>query len=341
MTQPTLRITGFLALAIVLATASPASENASQRGAVSGGAGHVIPDWFKSSFLDIREDVDEATESGKHVMLFFDLNDCPYCERMLAESFGADPFMSFIREHFDVIAINVQGDREVAFNEEVGVSEKALAELLNVRGTPAILFLDRHNKPVVRVDGYRAPARLQQVLSYVSSKSYRTMSLANYVERHAPADVYVLRDHALFREIRDLSAVRGPLALIFEDRGCHDCAEFHERLLSRADVKEVLREFTVVRLDTHSPGEIIAPAGNATTARELARHFDMTYRPGVLLFDDGKLVRRHDSLLYVFHFTESLRYVAGGFHKTLDYEAFKEQHREALLSRGIDIDFAQ
>ena len=36
------------------------------------------PDWFKESFLEIQDDVDEATEEGKHVMLFFQLNACPY-----------------------------------------------------------------------------------------------------------------------------------------------------------------------------------------------------------------------------------------------------------------------
>ena len=32
--------------------------------------------------------------------------------------------------NFDVIAINIQGDREIAFNEEVSVTNKQLAEIL-------------------------------------------------------------------------------------------------------------------------------------------------------------------------------------------------------------------
>ena len=145
---------------------SPAGTMAAgeqKRGVIKGGVAHAAPDWFKESFLDIREDVDEATEANRHVLLFFQLNGCPYCDRMLREAFETDPLMSYIQQHFDVIAINVRGDREIAFNEDTSVSEKELSELLKVRSTPGIMFLNADNKPVVRVDGYRAPERFKLV----------------------------------------------------------------------------------------------------------------------------------------------------------------------------------
>jgi len=39
------------------------------------------PKWFKESFLDIREDVDEAAESEKRIILYFYQDGCPYCPR--------------------------------------------------------------------------------------------------------------------------------------------------------------------------------------------------------------------------------------------------------------------
>jgi hypothetical protein len=33
-----------------------------------------VPGWFKDTFLEIAEDVDEASKQGKHVLLFFQLN---------------------------------------------------------------------------------------------------------------------------------------------------------------------------------------------------------------------------------------------------------------------------
>ena len=48
----------------------------------------------------------------------------------------------------------------------------------------------------------------------------------------------------------------------------------------------------------------------------LAEQHEMSFRPGVLIFDEGKLVRRHDSLIYTFHFSEGLRFIAGGHYRT-------------------------
>ncbi|MBI3874070.1 MAG: thioredoxin, partial [Arcobacter sp.] len=53
---------------------------------ISGGSEHEIPTWFKQSFLDIPEDVNEASKNNKHLMLFVDLDGCPYCTKMLNES---------------------------------------------------------------------------------------------------------------------------------------------------------------------------------------------------------------------------------------------------------------
>ena len=56
-------------------------------GKVVGGSMHEIPSWFKDSFLEINEDIEEAKENNKHFMVFMDLEGCPYCTRMLKENF--------------------------------------------------------------------------------------------------------------------------------------------------------------------------------------------------------------------------------------------------------------
>jgi hypothetical protein len=67
----------------------------------------------------------------------------------------------------------------------------------------------------------------------------------------------------------------------------------------------------------------------------------MTYRPGVLVFDDGNLLRRHDSLTFPHHFKESMRYVAGGYYQQTDYQTYSQQRTEELLAAGVDIDLGR
>ena len=317
------------------------AANTDTRGRIVGGAEHPLPDWFKESFLEIADDVGEASESGRHVMLFFDLNGCPYCDRMLKESFNAEPLGSYIQANFDVIAINIQGDREIAFNEDISVTEKQLAEILKVYSTPALVFLNEDNETIVRVNGYRASERFQQVLEFVATRSYRSTGLTEYLQAKLDRKVYQLRDNPLFTEIRDLSSVEGPLMLVFEDGSCYDCAEFHQAILTDERVRAEIEPFTVVRLDADSSVTLLDFFGNETTPAELARNYQMIYRPGVLLFENGNLLRRHDSLTFPHHFKESLRYVAGGYYQQTDYRSYSRQRTEQLLEAGVTIDLGR
>lgn len=328
-----LRILAIFILATPLLTA-----NAAERGQIVGGKIHEAPDWFKESFLDIAEDVAEASEADKHLLLFFQLNGCPYCDRMLHENFEAEPNMGFIKTHFDAIAINVRGDREIAFNEEIEVTEKELSEVLAVWSTPAILFMDENNRTVARVNGYRAPQRFRQVLEFVSTKAYRETKLADYLNARLDKDIYQLRSNPLFKDVRDLSAVEGPLMVIFEDGACYDCDEFHDGILAHPKVRKEIAPFTIVRFDADSPESINDVDGSPTTPARLAQKYNMIYRPGVLVFDEGELVRRVDSLVYPHHFKEGMRYVAGGFYKQTDYQSYSLQRTEELLAAGETID---
>ncbi len=332
----------FLVPAVLAVNLLPATLTAAEtRGKIIGSASHQPPAWFKQSFLEIADDVDDAIDAKKHVMLFFDLNGCPYCDRMLEESFTAEPLSSYIKQHFDVIAINIQGDREIAFNEEITVTEKELGRILKVYSTPALLFLNADNKTIARVNGYRAPERFKQVLEFVTSGSYRRTNLSDYMQAKLDKNVYQLRANPLFSEVRDLSSVEGPLMLIFEDGSCYDCDEFHDGILGHEQVREEIEPFTIVRLNADSTETIIDFHGNETTPAELAKKHELIYRPGVLVFDEGHLVRRHDSLTFPHHFKESMRYVAGEYYKQTDYQTYSSQRTEELLAAGVVIDLGR
>jgi thioredoxin-related protein len=149
-------------------------------GQVEGVADYDIPGWFKESFLEISDDASEAGDSGKHLLLFFHLDDCPYCARMLKDNFNTEPNSTFIQSNFDSIEINVKGDREVALNDSIQLTEKALAQHLKVLYTPTILFADSDNRSVLRIDGYRNPTRFRIALDYVHEKAYLKTSFSEF-----------------------------------------------------------------------------------------------------------------------------------------------------------------
>ncbi len=313
------------------------------QGKITGGKATVYPDWFKESFLDIAADVDEAAESGKHLVLFLEMDGCPYCYKMIEENFKHAPYTDFIKEHFDVIALNIRGDREVALDQDTTATEKEIAERLKVRYTPTIIFLDSGNQPVARVNGYRNAADFKLVLDYVQQKAYAKETLAQYIDGQKGAG-YRLRDHPLFKNVKDLHAVADqPLAVLFEDAGCTACDALHDGYLKDPEVNAALQRFSFVRLDALSEEPIVDVAGNRTTAKAWAAKLGLTYRPGIVLFDKGREIARIDGMLYRFHFLGVLEYVGDRHYEQYPGSPFRYIDAKAveLLRQGRDLNISE
>jgi len=311
-------------------------------GRVTGGRAHVLPDWFKQSFLNIKEDADELGTSGKHLMVFVDLNDCPYCARTLDENFHGGPNRDFIREHFDVVALNFQGDREVTWLDGKTYREAQMPSVLRILGTPTLVFIDRDGKQVLKFMGYHQPDVFRAALEYVHSRSYRTQSLAQFIESRPKKPVYELRSHPSFQKISDFSGYKGPQLVIFEDRNCSDCGSFHDKALNHPDVLTELKPFRVARLDAGADTAIVDVNGKKTTTRAWASALNVNNRPGLVLFDEGQKVTQTDGRLFHFHTKELLRYVSGKYYKRYDrFGSYLADRQAELIRSGKNIDFGE
>ncbi len=325
---------------VLFAIAVIFSANAVADGKVTGGKVTTHPDWFKESFLEIADDVAEAADAGKHVILFLEMNGCPYCYKMNEENFKHAPYKAFIQENFDVIALNIKGDREVALNEETSATEKEIAETLGVRYTPTVLFLNSDNEPVARINGYRNVEDFKVILDHVQQKAYEDHTLADYINDRKKTDIYAFRDHPQLEVINDLSTVADkPLAVLFEDGGCVACAALHDGHLADPEVREILKAFTLVRLDALSTETITDVAGNKTTPKDYAIELGVTYRPTIVLFDKGREIARIENMLYRFHFAGVLEYVGQRHYEQYPDNPFRyiDAKTAKLLAEGEDV----
>ena len=119
---PLLLITGILSSGVTMATSE--TTPVTTRGELIGSQLVTHPEWFVESFLDIAEDAASAGDEGKHVILFFDSPGCPYCYKMIEENFKHSSYTEFIQDNFHTIALNIRGDREVAFREDLHPRKK-------------------------------------------------------------------------------------------------------------------------------------------------------------------------------------------------------------------------
>jgi thioredoxin-related protein len=158
-----------VALSLVLVAAQAAGQSSNLEKPARGVA-YTLPSWFKPSFLDFRQDVAEARKQGRHVMVFFHLENCPYCARLLEENFNSGENYEIMRKHFDVIAVNVRGSLDVTWTDGAAYTERTLTQHLGVRGTPTLIYLGEDGKKVAQLNGYQDPGTLRSTLEFVRRK---------------------------------------------------------------------------------------------------------------------------------------------------------------------------
>lgn len=330
------------AFVAALLLAQPATVNAEVApGKLTGGVVYSLPQWFKSSFLEFDKDIEEARATGKHVLVFMHLEECPYCDRMLEENFTSGETREFIEANFEVIGLDVRGSLDVAWIDGATYVERELAEHLKAFATPTLVFLDLDGNNVLQLTGYRDPAALRYALDYVQGGHYKKVSFSDFQAARAKPTVYSLREHPLFTRTTYFKDYDGPLAILFEDRHCGECDRFHEKTLNRPNVLEALKPFLFVRLDGGSDRTLVDLEGNMRTPAQWMAALGLTYRPSLVLFNDGREMFRADGRLYHHHLSEALHYVSDGYREYDTIDDFKTAYREALMARGIDIDFSE
>lgn len=127
---------------------------------------YELPNWFKQTFLEIPVDIQDAKSRGKKLLIFFHLDDCPYCAYLLQENFTQGANRELIESKFDVVAINVRGDLPVNWIDGTVYSEKQLARKLGVFATPAVLVLGPKPEVSKKIMGYKKPGVFMELLGF-------------------------------------------------------------------------------------------------------------------------------------------------------------------------------
>jgi thioredoxin-related protein len=321
-----------------------AAGSKAEEGKFYGAKSTEYPDWFKASFLDFKEDVAEAAAHGKRFMLIFTQDGCPYCNALVERNLAQKDIEQYMRKHFDVVAINMWGDRQVATIGGKEYTEKAFAKALKVQFTPTIMFFNEQGKVVLRVNGYLPPHRFKVALEYVGNKKekdieYRDYVAANVKETGGKGD---MNDEPYFLPAPYDLQRKGdkPLAVFFEQKHCPNCDTLHNKVLVDDLPREALKDFDVVQLDMWSDTPVVTPNGTRTTARNWAKQLDVKYAPTIVLFNgQGKEVIRSEAFFKVFHTAGILTYVSSGSYKEQpSFQRYLAAKAEHMREQGKDVD---
>ena len=298
----------------------------------------ITPDWFKVSFLDLQEDLDEVVKHGKQgLIVYFGQKRCAYCKAHLENNWGQKDILAYTQKHFDVIHINILGQKEVVGLDGNDYTEKEFAIAYETNFTPSLAFYNREGKLVLRLVGYRPPYQFRAALEYVADAHYHQEDFADYMARAEEAFSFgkdTLNTHDTFMPPpfaldRSRFPADRPLLVSFERRNCHACDVLHAEPLSDPRINQLLQQLDVVQLDMRADTPVLTPDGKRLTAAQWAKELQLDYAPTLVWFDEhGKEIIRIDSVVWFFRLQNVLNYVnSKGYRQFPTFQAWRQHHQ--------------
>jgi thioredoxin-related protein len=296
----------------------------------------IHPEWFKLSFLELYDDLQDAIADGKRgLIIYFGQQDCAYCQAHLKNNWGRDDIRRYTQKYFNVIAIDVRGDRPVTDLDGIIHSEKQFAAAKKTNFTPSFLFLDGDGKVALKLSGYHPPYQFQAALEFVADLHYKKESFRQYLARAEAAFAHgnegLNQDDAFSQPPYALDRTRfaatAPLLVMFEQGKCHACDVLHAGPLRDKVIREKLKKLEVVQLDMWSDRPVLTPGGEKTTARDWAQKLGIYYSPTMVFFDEqGEEVIRVDSVVRFYRLNNVMEYILSGGYR--NYPTFQRWRRE-------------
>ena len=285
----------------------------------------ILPDWFKLSFLELDADIKEAKEQNKKgLIIYFGQKFCPYCKAHLTKNWGQNDIVDYTRKNFDVIAVNIKGQRQILDVDGKTYTEKRFSALKKTNFTPSTLFYNTEAKEVLLLRGYRPPYQFRAALEYVADEHYKKETFRNYLARAESALGFgkaELNKNDHFNSppyLLDRSRIKAeqPLMVIFEHKRCHACDILHGGPIVRPEIESQLLQMEVVQLDVHSEQPVLTPAGKKISAKKWAEQLNINYSPTIIFFDQkGKEIIRIESVVWFYRLHNVLKYVLTGAYK--------------------------
>jgi len=300
------------------------------------------PPWFKESFLDLGEDLEEALEAGKKgIVVYFGQKRCAYCRMLMQVNFGAADIVEYTRRNFDVIPVDIWSTEEVTDVQGETLTEREYALREGTNFTPSLIFFDAAGEEALRLRGYYPPYQFRAALEYVADAHYKKESFPEYLARGEEAMKFEpgeLSEESFFNPPphnldRSRFAGQRPLAVFFEQGECHACDVLHGGPLRDPAIARTFGEMDSVQLDMWADTPVVTPDGRRTTAKGWAEELGLFYAPSLLFFDEhGKRILMVDSVVGFFRLSNVLTYIESrDYLREPNFQRWRVEHYKGMF----------
>lgn len=129
-----------------------------------------VTDGTGINWEDYTPGLAQARNQDKSVFLYFYAQWCTYCTKLKKTTFLDERVLAYLEKNF--ISISVDTDQN-----------QALSQSWQVKGLPTMWFLTPEGNRISSLPGYVDGSQLFQILRYIHTKSYSSMSFQDFVKQ--------------------------------------------------------------------------------------------------------------------------------------------------------------
>jgi thioredoxin-related protein len=139
--------------------------------------------FFNESWGNYQEELKKAKAEGKDgIMIFFEMDECPFCHYMKTNVLNQPEVQEYYRKHFLLFSLDIEGDVEITTMQGKTMKQKDYAfKVQRVRATPVIAFFDLNGKRIHRQIGKtNGVQEFMWMGHYIVDGAYKKMPFIRY-----------------------------------------------------------------------------------------------------------------------------------------------------------------
>ena len=138
--------------------------------------------FFQSFLGDLQAELANARQAQKKgIVLVYEMEECPFCERLHGTVVNRGEVQEYYRRHFLIFRMDVRGGIPITDFDGKDVKESDFAAKSRVRATPTTVFYGLEGQELARFTGLpRDSGEYLQLGRYVVDGHYRSMPFSGY-----------------------------------------------------------------------------------------------------------------------------------------------------------------
>jgi thioredoxin-related protein len=106
--------------------------------------------FFDEGFNNMKDELATAKADGKKgVLMMFEMDGCPFCQRMKSTVLNRSDIQDYYKENFRIISVDIEGDVELTnFKGDTTTQKDFSLKEFRVRATPVFQFIGLDGEPL-------------------------------------------------------------------------------------------------------------------------------------------------------------------------------------------------